>query len=51
MAMGHYLLGRPWGVGLGKLKKLANFRQVQLDEFRSSINALDIFKKVLKRSL
>jgi len=21
MAMGHYLLGRPWGVGLGKLEK------------------------------
>jgi len=21
MAMGHYLLGRPWGVGLRKLKK------------------------------
>jgi len=26
------MLGRPWGVGLGKLKKQADFGQVQLDE-------------------
>jgi len=49
--MSHYLLGRPWEAGLGKLEKLADFRQVKPDEFLSSIDALDVFGKVLKRSL
>jgi len=48
MAMGHYLLGRPWAVGLGKLKKYANFRQVQLNECLSSINALNTIANLLK---
>ena len=51
MAMGHYLLGRPWGVGLGNLEKKANFGQVKLDEFLSSINNLDVSRKVLKSTL
>jgi len=51
MAMGHYLLGRPWEAGLGKLEKKADFRQKQLDAFLSSINAFDGFGKVLKQSL
>jgi len=33
---------------LGKLEKLADFRQVKPDEFLSSIDALDVFGKVLK---
>ena len=51
MAMGHYLLGRPWGVGLGNLENQANFGQVQLDEFLSSIDNLDSSEKVLMRTL
>ena len=49
--MGHYLLGRPWEVSLGKVKKQANFRQVKLNKFLSSIDALNGFGKVLKKSL
>jgi len=51
MAIGHYLLGRTWGVGLKKLEKKADFRQKQLDEFLSSIKTLDGFGKIFKRSL
>jgi len=51
MAMGHYLLGRPWGVGLGNLEKRGDFGQAQLNEFLFSINNLDSSRKVLMSTL
>ena len=51
MVVGHYLLGRPWGVGLGDLEKQADFGQVKLDEFLSSIDNLNSSKNVLKSTL